>query len=160
MRILDRRSVLPIAVLAALSAWGCGDATPAGLEPQSLPMATIEVGGRPLEVEVADSRAERQIGMMHRHELGPDEAMLFVFPQVRRLWFWMKNTHVDLDLAYIRADGTIAQVERLRAHDLTSVPSREPVRFALEVPAGWFEAHDVGPETKVKIPPEIAEGGE
>lgn len=150
-------AVLAMAVALAAGVGGCREEGPAGTQPQSLPTATIRIGGEPLEVEVADSETERRIGMMHRRQLGPDEAMLFVFPKARRLGFWMKNTYVDLDLAYIRADGTIAQVERLKAHDESTVPSRERVRFALEVPAGWLADHGVGPGTKVTIPPKVAE---
>jgi hypothetical protein len=110
------------------------------------------VGDVPVTVEVADEYEERMRGMMFRRTLGPDEAMLFVFPMDLRLGFWMKNCYVDLDLAYIRADGTIAQVERLEAHNETPVPSRERVRFALELPGGWLKAHDVGVGTKVRVP--------
>jgi len=106
-----------------------------------------------LTVEIADDEAERQKGMMFRERLADDEAMLFVFDREANLRFWMKNTPVDLDLAYIAADGTITQVERMKAHVLDHVYSREPVRFALEVPAGWFERHNVDVGTNVAIPP-------
>ncbi len=66
----------------------------------------------------------------------------------------MKNTLVDLDLAYIAGDGRVTQVETMKALDETTIPSREPVRFALEAPAGWLAAHGVGPGTHVDIPPE------
>lgn len=123
-------------------------------QPQRLPTATVHVGGVPLVVEVADEEAERQKGMMFRKRLAADEAMLFVFEREENLAFWMKNTPVDLDLAYIAADGRITQTERLKAHVLDTVYSREPVRFALEVPAGWFEHHGIGVGAKVAIPPE------
>jgi uncharacterized protein len=122
---------------------------------QRLPTATIRLGDRPLVVEVARTEAERQTGMMHRKKLGPDEAMLFVFQRAENLSFWMKNTLVDLDLAYITAEGRIDQVEHLKAQDLTSVDSREPVLYALELPAGWLKAHGFGVGTMVTVPPEV-----
>jgi hypothetical protein len=130
--------------------------TPAADQPQRLPTATISIGDRTLTVEVAKEPAEQQKGMMFRPHLAPDEAMLFVFPREDNLSFWMKNTYVDLDIAYIRADGVITQIERLKAHDLTAVYSREPARFALEVPAGWFAAHGITVGAKAIIPPEVA----
>jgi hypothetical protein len=102
---------------------------------------------------VAREPAEHQKGMMFRTHLAPDEAMLFIFPREDNLSFWMKNTYVDLDIAYIRADGIIAQIERLKSHDLAAVYSREPARFALEVPAGWLAAHGIAVGAKVAIPP-------
>lgn len=125
-------------------------------QPQRLPTARIRVGQAPLVVEVADEEAEWQKGMMFRRRLADDEAMLFVFDREANLRFWMKNTPVDLDLAYIAADGTITQIERLTAHVLDPVYSREPVRFALEVPAGWFARHGVEVGTNVTIPPDVS----
>jgi len=147
-------------MLAALLA-GCNRApppappAPAADQPQRLPTAAIRIGGLTLVVEVAGEPAQQQKGMMFRTRLAPDEAMLFVFPREENLAFWMKNTYVDLDIAYIRADGVVLQIERLKAHDLTTVYSREPARFALEVPAGWFAAHGIAAGAGVVIPPEV-----
>ena len=127
---------------------------------QHLPTATIHVGPHLLVVEVADTEAEWQKGMKFRRQIGPDEAMLFIFEHDTDLPFWMKNCYVDLDLAYIRGDGTIAQISPLRAHCKEAVWSREPYRFALEVPAGWFEAHGIGVGAKVTIPPKTVTSGE
>ena len=150
------------AVLAALvCAAGCQPPSPPGPaegpdRPQRLPTATIRVGDTPLVVEVAREESERQMGMMFRRSLGPDEAMLFVFERDANLAFWMRNTYVDLDLAYVAADGTIVQVERMKTLVPDGVYSREPARFVLEAPAGWFERHGVAVGTKIAIPPEVA----
>ena len=150
------------AVLLLLAALGCDRGAPppaetnADARAQKLETATIRVGDLPLRVEVADSEAERQKGMMFRPRLGPDEAMLFVFVSDANVAFWMKDSYADLDLAFIRSDGSIVQTERMRAYNEELVFSREPVRFALEVPAGWLEAHGIGVGTKVMIPEDVA----
>ena len=152
------------AVLLFLAALGCDRGAPPPAQtnkaeqPQRLPTATLRVGDLPLTVEVADSEAERQKGMMFRPRIGPDEAMLFVFVSDANVAFWMKNSYADLDLAFIRSDGSIVQTERMRAYNEEPVFSREPVRFALEVPAGWLEAHGIGVGTKVAIPEDVAAG--
>ncbi|MEA3367488.1 MAG: DUF192 domain-containing protein [Planctomycetota bacterium] len=148
-----------LVALAALILAGC-EAEPAATapgpdEPQRLPTASLRVGDVPLLVEVADAEAERQTGMMFRRRLGPDEAMLFVFDREANLAFHMKNTYVDLDLAYIAADGTISQIARMHAHATGPVFSREPARFALEAPAGWLADHGIAEGDRVTIPPEI-----
>ena len=150
------------AVLLLLAALGCERNTPPPAQTnederaQKLETATIRVGDLPLQVEVADSEAERQKGMMFRPRLEPDEAMLFVFTSDCNPAFWMKNSYADLDLAFLRADGTIVQTERMLAYNEEPVFSREPVRFVLEVPAGWLEAHGIGVGTKVTIPEDVA----
>jgi uncharacterized membrane protein (UPF0127 family) len=118
----------------------------------------IRVAGAPLAVEVARTPEEQAKGMMFRKGLGPDEAMLFIADRDTNLAFWMKNTYVDLDLAYIRSDGTVVQVERMKALAVDLVYSREPARFTLEAPAGWFAAHHVGEGAKIEVPPEVVEG--
>ena len=153
------------AALVLLAALGCdrSAAPPATVgpdPPQRLATATIRVGSVPLVVEVARTREEQQKGMMFRKGLRPDEAMLFIADRDTNLAFWMKNTYVDLDLAYIRSDGTIVQIERMTALNAEMVFAREPARFTLEAPAGWFAAHGVTVGTKVEIPPEVAAPGE
>ncbi len=147
-------------VLVAAATVGCEREEPpapppAAEAPQRLPTTTIRVGDVPLVVEVADTEAERQTGMMFRRRLGPDEAMLFIFPGEANRAFHMTNCYVDLDLAYIAADGTILEIVRLHAHARELVHSREPARFALETPAGWLADHGIAEGDRVTIPPEI-----
>jgi len=155
------RAATALVALGALLLAGCADEAPAPSptpeQPQRLSTATIRVGEVPLEVEVADTEAAQQTGMMFRRRLGPDEAMLFVFPGEANLRFWMKHTPVDLDLAYIAAEGTILEIVRLHARSTKYVYSREPARFALEVPAGWLALHGIREGDRVTIPPEVAE---
>jgi len=151
-----------LALVAALAAAvsGCaGEPAPpdADGQPQRLATATIRIGDMPLVVEVAATPAEQHKGMMFRPRLGPDEAMFFIFPGDDNLSFWMKNTYVDLDLAFIASDGEIVQVEHLKAFDAEPVYSRQPARFALELPAGWLAAHGIGVGTRLTIPPEVLE---
>ena len=151
-------------MLLLLAALGCDRGAPPPAQTnederaQKLETAMVRVGEVPLRVEVADSEAERQKGMMFRPRLGPDEAMLFVFVSDANLAFWMKNSYADLDIAFIRSDGSIVQTDRLRAYNEELAFSREPVRFALEVPAGWLEAHSIAVGTKVAIPEDVAAG--
>jgi hypothetical protein len=149
--------------LALLTALGCEHAAPPSAtsgpdQPQHLATAKIRVGAVPLTVEVARTREEQGKGMMFRKHLGPDEAMLFIADRDTNLSFWMKDTYVGLDLAYIRSDGVIVQIERMNALDTEPVFAREPARFTLEVPPGWFAAHGVGVGAKVEIPPGVVEG--
>jgi len=124
--------------------------------PQHLPTATIRVGPVELAVEVANTEAARQKGMMFRPALAPDEAMLFVYPREHELQFWMKDTLTDLDLAYIAVDGTILQIEHMIARNVEGVRSREPAQFVLEAPAGWFARHSISAGAKVAIPSDVA----
>ena len=96
------------------------------------------VGGKQVAAEVADTPQERAIGLMGRASLAPDAGMLFVYPDEAVRSFWMKNTRIPLSIAFINDDGKVLQIDDMRPFDLTSVPSRFVVRYALEVDKGWY----------------------
>jgi hypothetical protein len=66
-----------------------------------------------------------------------NQAMLFVFEDVRPHSFYMKNTYIPLDLFFIKEDKTIATIiENSKPMDETSLPSEVPVQYVLETNAG------------------------
>jgi len=109
----------------------------------------LSIGEHKVSVEVADSNALRRKGLMFRENLPENQGMLFVYPETRRLSFWMKNTRIPLDIAFIAADGEILQIEHMQPFDEVSTRSREPAKFALETNQGWFAKHDVRVGAKV-----------
>lgn len=143
--------VLILSMCAAIA--GCS--RPAGEQPQRLPKAAIGVAGRSLEVEVASSETQRQIGMMYRRKLAPDEGMLFVFKSAQPVSFYMKNTYVPLSIAFIADDGKIINIAHMEPLSLTTHPSRLPAMYALEMPYGWFANNGVKEGDKVEIPPSV-----
>lgn len=97
-------------------------------------------GEHTFTVEVVDTNATRQKGLMFRQSLAPDAGMLFDFKENHGVSFWMMNTFIPLDMLFIRADGTIANIHvNARPHDRTSIPSDGPVQFVLEIPGGRSE---------------------
>jgi hypothetical protein len=145
---LGVKAIVGACLMVTLTACACSR-TPA---PRRLPTATITLGGRSIAVEVADTEAERHVGMMYRRSLGPDEGMLFVFPEVRVLSFYMRNTYVPLSIAFIRSDGEILNIAHMAPLTLTTHDSRLPCRYALEMPQGWFERHGVKEGDRITLP--------
>jgi len=122
----------------------------AGCSPQKLEVREIHIerNGTALatiKAEIARSQEERTQGLMYRKKLNDGEGMLFVFERDEILSFWMKNTVIPLSLAYIASDGRIVEIMDLRPNDLNSVKSSRSVRYALEVPQGWFSRAGVQP---------------
>lgn len=95
-------------------------------------------GAAPVQVEFARTAEERTRGLMYRKNLPDGAGMLFVFERDEPLSFWMKNTFIPLSIAFIASDGRIIEIKDMRPRDLTSVKSSRSVRYALEVPQGWF----------------------
>lgn len=91
-------------------------------------------------VELALADEEKTRGLMFRTEMAANEGMLFDFGRDAPVAMWMQNTILSLDMIFIRSNGTVARVaERTTPFSTDTIPSREPVRFVLEVPAGTAE---------------------
>jgi uncharacterized membrane protein (UPF0127 family) len=91
-----------------------------------------------LRVEVAADDAARARGLMFRKSVPDGTGMLFVYEEDQIFSFWMKDTQVALSIAFIASDGRIAEIHDMRPYSLASVTSSRSLRYALEVPAGWF----------------------
>ena len=123
--------------------------------PQRLPLTPLVIetvdGSHNFEVMVATSRQERMKGLMFRKKMADDHGMIFDYGQPRQIAMWMKNTYISLDMIFIRADGTIANiVARNKRHSLRSVPSDGPVVASLELMAGTTERLGIKPGDKVR----------
>jgi uncharacterized membrane protein (UPF0127 family) len=96
----------------------------------------------PLAVEVPPM-TEYGIGLSGRRSL-EDRGMLFDFQNNEHTGpFWMKGTHIDLDIAFVGPDIRIIAITRMKAEDETHVTSPRPYRWAIEAPAGWFERNNI-----------------
>ena len=67
----------------------------------------IKTGGQTahFNVEIAETPAQREQGLMCRSGLHDDYGMLFEFQDVADRTFWMKDTLLGLDIIYIAPDG-------------------------------------------------------
>lgn len=92
-----------------------------------------------VQAEVARTADERAQGLMYRESLAKGKGMLFVFQDSQIRSFWMKNTFIPLDIAYLDAGFKIVDIKAMEPESTTSLPSALPAMFALEVPQGWFE---------------------
>lgn len=133
--------------------------TPVRDEDGSAHLLPLVVGSAELRVEVAETEAERALGLMHRESLEWDRGMLFIFPVDRYMNFWMKNTYIPLSIAFIRSDGVITEIQHMKPLTTESHFSQLPGRYALEVNEGWYRAHGVrvGDPVKGLPPPTVSE---
>jgi len=128
----------------------------ASCAPQKLQTAVLSIerkGAEAVEItaEIARTDEERATGLMYRKTLPDGQGMLFVFDRDQPLSFWMKNTVIPLSIAFISSDGRIIDIKDMRPNDLSSVKSSRYVRYALEVPQGWFGRVNVTTGDIVKL---------
>lgn len=118
---------------------------------------TIKLGSKAITIEVADSPAESSYGLMFRRSLGENEGMLFIFNDERPLSFWMKNTFVDLSIAYFGKDKRLIEIKNMKAAKsemqahFDTYESSKPAQYALEMRLGWFEKNHIKVGDKLEL---------
>ena len=105
----------------------------------------ISINGHELDVSLAEDDFNRTRGLMKVESMGQDEGMLFRWPEANPRSFWMKDTSLPLDIAFISSDGSIINIEKMQPFSLKSVLSKEPASCALEVNSGWFQDRGIKP---------------
>lgn len=105
------------------------------------------------DIYLALSPEQRSRGLMFVRHLPETTGMLFVYRQPQVLSIWMKNTYISLDILFIRADGTIANIVKdAETLSLKSMRSIEPLNFVLELNAGVTERLKIDTDSRVYFP--------
>ncbi|MFT3998356.1 MAG: DUF192 domain-containing protein [Asticcacaulis sp.] len=137
---------ITLAILS-LALFACAPAsTPA---PESVSVTTKQ-GVHAFQVEIADDDQERETGLMNRDSLAEDRGMLFLFPDVRERAFWMKNTHIPLDIIYLSKSGEVVSIQKNTIPmNETPLQSYGPAAAVLEINAGLSDRLGIVPGDKV-----------
>ena len=98
-----------------------------------------------LAAEIARTSEEQATGLMWRTELEDGHGMLFWYAVDTRMHFWMKNTLIPLSIAFLDSSGTIREIYNMEPESRTTVSSSISMRYALEVPEGWFWRVNLAP---------------
>lgn len=124
---------------------------------EALPRVRFVTGAGSVELPVeVPPRSEYAIGMSGRTELEDGRGMLFHREDFGQTGFWMKNTHVDLDIAFVDAAGEIVFVTTMLADTLDIHQPGAPYVAAIEVRAGWYAEHGVAAGDRVEYAFDLA----
>lgn len=94
---------------------------------------TLTIGSKQITVELARTATERELGLMGRDALKPDEGMLFVLPHPALFCFWMKNTSIPLSAAFLDAQGKIINLVDMQPHTTNHHCATSTALYAVEV---------------------------
>jgi uncharacterized membrane protein (UPF0127 family) len=122
---------------------GVQDRTGGGAAAPAAGKAWVVFGNDTVTAEVASTPDQRSQGLMDRAQIPDGTGMLFVFQDEEVRSFWMRNTLVSLDIAFMDSALRIVDIQQMEARSEDFHDSRYPARYALEVPQGWFAAHGV-----------------
>lgn len=111
-----------------------------------------------LNVKVAYSKEAQMKGLMGVKSLKDNEGMIFVYDEPSYLSFWMKNTLIPLSIAFVEADGRIAEIYNMRVegekkdNEFPVYQSPTMVRYAVEAPSGWFTLNGIQKNDRMIVP--------
>jgi hypothetical protein len=124
---------------------------------QTLPItAQANINGQIIQLEVAETPEQQEMGLMHRPPLPDDRGMLFPFEPPRPVYFWMKNTPSPLDIVFL-LNGEVKAIA-VNATPCTSdpcpvYPSNSAVNQVIELRSGRAEELGLKVGDRVVIQP-------
>jgi len=106
----------------------------------------------PVTLEVAEEPEQRRKGLMGRQALAADAGMLFKYPELRAAdqGFWMFQTLIPLDIAYLDQDGVIVSIRQMRpcasprSSNCPVYQAGQRYLMAVEMNSGYFRDKSIG----------------
>ena len=112
----------------------------------------VRIGKSNTQLRVAATDLEKSQGLMQVDKLPEAEGMAFMYAVPQQMNFWMKDTLVDLDIAFVLGDGTIDEIRTMQAGDTHDTFSRsDRVCFSIEMSSGWFARAGLKSGDKVNL---------
>lgn len=97
-----------------------------------------------IDIEIANTEFERELGLMKRKSMEENQGMLFIFPEEKMQSFWMRNTLISLDMIFVSAQKEIVTIRKnTKVLSDQSYPSTKPAMYVIEVDAGFSDNHNL-----------------
>ncbi|NJM69608.1 MAG: DUF192 domain-containing protein [Scytonema sp. RU_4_4] len=125
---------------------------------QQLPISAVAVipDGTKIQLEVAQTRQQQEMGLMYRPTLPDNRGMLFQFPSPIQANFWMKNVPVPLDMVFM-LDGKVqyiaASAPPCNSNPCPTYGPQTPINQVIELRSGRAAQLGLKVGSYVKINP-------
>ena len=101
-----------------------------------------------INLEIADTKEKRKLGLMYRKHLNLNEGIIFDYKGFYDVKIWMKNTQIPLDIIFLQNDEIVHIKEKALpclSHKINcpTFGSEKPVNFIIEVNAGIIKDYDL-----------------
>lgn len=107
--------------------------------------SVLKINNVVLNIEVADTDAERVKGLSGRDALAENSGLLFVFEREAYYSIWMKEMNFPIDIAWLDKNKKIIHLESNVSPDTypKTFVSKYPALYVLEVNAGFFSKNNI-----------------
>jgi uncharacterized protein len=104
-----------------------------------------------INIEIADNDEKHAMGLMYRTRLDENQAMLFIFTTAEEHSFWMKNTHLPLDIIFVNAGKEIIKIHKntVPFQGKPDYESGKPALYVVETNAGYCDKYNVKEGDKI-----------
>jgi uncharacterized membrane protein (UPF0127 family) len=100
----------------------------------------VTINNHKFLVEIADTKAKRELGLGNKDDLCEECGMLFIFDDKKSRVFWMKDMRFDIDIIWIEDEAIVDIVENVSHKDPEKkIYSPKNIDKVLELPAGSVE---------------------
>jgi len=149
----------PLLLLLLACQAGADEALDAAFERDVLIIEASEFGCYRFDIWLAVDRTQQIRGLMNVREMPDTSAMLFVYDSADYHSMWMKNMFISLDIAFARADGSIANIiANTEPQSLNSISSTDAVIYVLELNAGTASKLSIDEDSRLLWGPIFATG--
>jgi len=100
---------------------------------------------------IARTPDERSQGLKDRDFLAPGAEMIFLFEDEEVRSFWMQDTFIPLDIAYLDANARIIDIQQMEPETTRLHTSSGPAMFALELPQGWVAEVEIADGARAQM---------
>lgn len=112
------------------------------------------VKGKKILLEGAVTEKQKDYGLMNRGFLKADTGMVFFYTSYVETAFWMKNTHIPLDIIFLK-DGTVVRLYRNAMPCMNEIcpiyPSKGLVNQVVELNAGSCEKYGIKKGSIIRV---------
>ncbi len=111
-----------------------------------------------VNVELADTKEEKSLGLGGRESLASDSGMLFLYEKADKYKFWMKGMKIPLDFIWINDTRIVDLLENIeppkdgqKDEELPLIAPIVAVNKILEVNAGFVDSHNIRVGDKIEF---------
>ena len=124
------------------------------------PRGTIKLDNKMLDVQIAETDAQKTRGLMFQNELPDDQGMIFVFAQEQIVPIWMLNMQFPLDIIWFDVNGNVIHIEKNVPPCKSALETAtctvqnadgKKAKYVLEVTAGFTDKFQITENSKMQI---------